>query len=163
MLLSRFALPMAIALSLSAPGAGAADHRPQPTTGDQHRSYVFAATGDTLPYRLFVPASYHGDREYPLVVVLHGGGSTEDRPMDNTGLEEAADKRGYIVVSPLGYNRFGGWGNIYPVVVTPQTAAGSTDFVAMARAEGPGKVTAAPPPPPPPPGPPLPPAELPMR
>jgi poly(3-hydroxybutyrate) depolymerase len=157
MQLIRFALPMTLALSFSAPGAGAADHTPQPATGDQHRSYVFAATGDTLPYRLFVPASYRGDRDYPLLVVLHGGGSTEDRPMDKTGLEEAAEKRGYIVVSPLGYNRFGGWGNIYPVVVTPQTAAGSTDFVAMSKAEGPGKVAASPSPPRPS-GPPLPPA-----
>jgi poly(3-hydroxybutyrate) depolymerase len=114
-----------------------------PATGDQHRTYVFAQTGETLPYRLFVPPAYRGEKDYPMVVVLHGGGANENRPMDNTGLEDEAVKRGYIVLSPLGYSRFGGYGNIYPVVVTPKTAASGVDFAAIARAEGPGRPSAS--------------------
>jgi poly(3-hydroxybutyrate) depolymerase len=119
------------------------------TTGDLHRTYVFTQSGETVPYRLFVPDSYHGEKDYPMVVVLHGGGADENRPFDNTGLQEIAAKHGYIVLSPLGYNRFGGYGNIYPVVVTPKTAADSTDFAAISRSEHPGGPAPAAPPRPP--------------
>jgi poly(3-hydroxybutyrate) depolymerase len=146
-------------LTLAAHVVHAADKPVTPLTGDQHRTYVFALTGDTMPYRLVVPPGYDGSKAYPLVVVLHGGGADHNRPVDNTGLVEMAAQRGYIVLSPLGYNRYGGFGNIYPVVVTPKSAAVGVNYGALAKAEGPGKAappapsgpSATPPPPPPPP------------
>jgi predicted peptidase len=32
------------------------------------------ASGKTMPYRLFVPPGYSGDKQYPLVIWLHGAG-----------------------------------------------------------------------------------------
>lgn len=32
------------------------------------------ATGESLPYRLFIPANYDQKKKYPLVLYLHGGG-----------------------------------------------------------------------------------------
>ena len=44
----------------------------------QHRSYTFPATGETIPYALFVPSSYNQVDEAPLIVSLHGLGRSHD-------------------------------------------------------------------------------------
>src|SRR5262245_64175568 len=44
----------------------------------QERSYVFAETGKTVPYALFVPFTYSASKKSPLIVALHGLG----RPFD---------------------------------------------------------------------------------
>jgi len=92
-------------------------------TGDQHRQYDFAAAGHSTPYRLYVPSRYDGARLYPLIVVLHGGGRDENTDFDTTDLRKLAEERSVIVVSPLGCNRFGAYGNIYPVVFSAAAAA----------------------------------------
>jgi dienelactone hydrolase len=56
-------------------------------------------------------------------VVLHGAGSDPDTVFDKTDLRALAEARGVIVVAPMGYNRFGGYGDIYPVIVTKSTAS----------------------------------------
>lgn len=87
-------------------------------TGDQHLDYAFAEAHAQMPYRLYVPTRYDGSTPYPLVVVLHGSGSDENAPFAHSNLRQIAEERGYILVCPLGYNNFGGYGDIYPVVVT---------------------------------------------
>jgi len=81
-------------------------------TGDFKRHYDFREAGEVMPYRLYVPTSYKGDRAYPLVVMLHGNGGTENTFMDgqNGGLQQLAEERGYLVVVPLGYRVDGGYG-----------------------------------------------------
>lgn len=81
-------------------------------TGDFKRHYAFADAGEVMPYRLYVPPSYRGERAYPLVVMLHGNGGTENTFMDgyNGELQRLAGERGYIVVVPLGYRVDGGYG-----------------------------------------------------
>src|SRR5699024_1157901 len=81
-------------------------------TGDFKRHYAFTDAGEVMPYRLYVPTAYKGDRPYPLIVMLHGNGLNEDAFMDgyNGELQKLAEARGYIVATPLGYRVDGGYG-----------------------------------------------------
>lgn len=115
-------------------------------TGDMHITYAFtpndvaAPVSEPMSYRLYVPASYNPKRAMPLVVLLHGAGGNENSILDEPGapkIKSLADKHGFIVLLPRGYK--GGYGNIYPVVVTKETAARS------AAAKLPGAVREAPP------------------
>ncbi len=76
----------------------------------QHRSYVMEETGETIPYALFVPSSYDSSTPSPLMVSLHGAGRQFDWLMNYAGFLDLADERGYVVVTPLGYTRRGGYG-----------------------------------------------------
>ncbi|MCP5119181.1 MAG: alpha/beta fold hydrolase, partial [bacterium] len=80
--------------------------------GALYRHYVFEEAGVILPYRLFVPASYDGTRALPLLIGLHGLGGNESTffGRDNGLLTTLATKHGYIVATPLGYNRTTGYG-----------------------------------------------------
>lgn len=85
----------------------------EPPTGDQHRQYVFAPTGETLPYRFYVPTTWDGSSALPVLLFLHGAGADENTYLDmNDGLLlRLAEQHGYIVVSPLGYRPLGAYGN----------------------------------------------------
>jgi len=80
--------------------------------GDQHRTYNFPAAKKAMPYRLYVPAAWDGQSRLPLIVMLHGAGSDENRYMDmnNKQIMRLAERHGYIVVSPLGYSPLGAYG-----------------------------------------------------
>jgi predicted esterase len=80
--------------------------------GDQHRTYNFPDAGMEMPYRLYVPTTWDGHSKLPLIVMLHGAGSDENRYLDghNKQLLHLAEQHGYVLVSPLGYNRFGAYG-----------------------------------------------------
>jgi poly(3-hydroxybutyrate) depolymerase len=81
-------------------------------TGDFKRHYFFEEAGEILPYRVYVPTSYKGERSYPLLIALHGNGLTEDYFFGLNGgpLQKLAEERGYIVAAPLGYRVDGGYG-----------------------------------------------------
>ena len=76
----------------------------------QHRSYVMEETGETIPYALFVPSGYDPSTPSPLMVSLHGAGRQFDWLMNYAGFLDLADQHGYVVVTPLGYTRRGGYG-----------------------------------------------------
>ncbi|MEO6185621.1 MAG: alpha/beta fold hydrolase [Steroidobacteraceae bacterium] len=88
--------------------------------GSQHRSYLFAPAQKQMPYRLYVPNSWDGKAQLPLILFLHGGGSDENAYLDRNDkqLEKLAEQHGYIVVAPLGYTPIGSYG-------TPMTLRGS--------------------------------------
>jgi predicted peptidase len=81
-------------------------------TGDQHRTYNFAAAKKEMPYRLYVPTTWDGQSRLPLIVMLHGAGSDENRYMDmnNKQMIRLAEQHGYVLVSPLGYSPLGAYG-----------------------------------------------------
>ena len=76
----------------------------------QHRSYVMEKTGETIPFALFVPSSYDPAQPSPLMVSLHGAGRQYDWLMNYAGFLDLAEHHGYVVVTPLGYTRRGGYG-----------------------------------------------------
>jgi predicted peptidase len=80
----------------------------------QERSYVFAETGKTVPYALFVPSTYNASRKSPLIVALHGLGRPFDWMMGYEGMIDFAERDGFIVVSPLGYHPRGWYGSRGP-------------------------------------------------
>jgi predicted peptidase len=84
-----------------------------PPTGDQHRRYVFAPTGTEMPYRVYVPTTWDGERALPIVLFLHGAGADERTYLDIADglLRKLAEQHGYIVVSPLGFTPLGAYGN----------------------------------------------------
>ena len=76
----------------------------------QHRTYVMEETGETIPYALFVPSGYDPASPAPLMVSLHGAGRQYDWLMNYAGFLDQAEHHGYVVVTPLGYTRRGGYG-----------------------------------------------------
>ncbi len=49
-------------------------------TGEEYLEKEFVSQGDTLKYRILYPDDYTSDREYPVVLFLHGAG---ERGHDN--------------------------------------------------------------------------------
>jgi poly(3-hydroxybutyrate) depolymerase len=90
----------------------AAPAQPLRTKGSQHRTYNFPAANKAMGYRLYVPTTWDGQSKLPLIVMLHGGGSDENRyvDMNNKQVERLAEQHGYIVASPLGYSPLGAYG-----------------------------------------------------
>jgi poly(3-hydroxybutyrate) depolymerase len=80
----------------------------------QSRRYFFPEAGAEMPYELYVPRSYRADRPMPLIVALHGLGSTPSQVIRYQGLTALAEERGYIVVAPMGYNTRGWYGSMGP-------------------------------------------------
>ncbi len=81
-------------------------------TGDIKRHYFFKAAGEIMPYRTYIPTSYNGSKAFPMVLALHGLGGTEDSMFGGLyNIIEQAEKRGYLVVSPMGYRVDGGYGS----------------------------------------------------
>lgn len=81
-------------------------------TGDLKRHYTLRSAGEVMPYRMYVPTSYTPGKALPLIIALHGLGSTEDSFFEFYGrkLPELAEQRGYIVAAPLGYRVDGFYG-----------------------------------------------------
>lgn len=77
----------------------------------QNRSYHFMEAHTELDYQLYVPTSYDAATASPLIVLLHGLGSSPNRVIRYEGLTELAEERGYIVVAPMGYNERGWYGS----------------------------------------------------
>ena len=115
-------LLLCLAIALCATGTAAAQTAAQPApapstvargTGDQQRQYLFAPTGQQMPYRLYVPKTWDGRSALPIVLFLHGAGANERTYLDIADgmLRNLAEKHGYIVVSPLGFAPLGAYGN----------------------------------------------------
>jgi len=77
----------------------------------QVKSYKFEAAGNTdMKYGLYVPTKYVASRATPLVIALHGLGSDIHYMMEYNNLVELAERYGYIVATPMGFNERGWYG-----------------------------------------------------
>jgi poly(3-hydroxybutyrate) depolymerase len=107
-------LPVAVAQppSGNGPPRGPVNRPPDPRV--EQRTYHFDATGEDLPYALFVSSKVMADVPAPLIVALHGLGGDANSLLRGNALD-LADAGGYIVVGPMGYNSGGWYGS--PVIV----------------------------------------------
>lgn len=78
----------------------------------QDRTYHCAEANADLPYSVFVPSTYDGSKTYPLIVALHGLGSSSDQIIRYRGMTDLAEQYGYIVIAPMGYNNHGWYGSL---------------------------------------------------
>jgi predicted peptidase len=91
------------------PRAPATPPQPNPTgplyrhTGEQYRVYNFPVTGESIPYRLFVPTNWQPGTRLPMLVTLRAGTSIDNPYRSQNDLVKQAATRGYIVVTPMGY------------------------------------------------------------
>jgi predicted peptidase len=77
----------------------------------QMRTYDFKeAKKDKMEYGLFVHSKYSKDKKSALMIALHGLGGNPKQMMGSKGLTENAEKYGYIVAAPMGYNSSGWYG-----------------------------------------------------
>jgi predicted peptidase len=72
-------------------------------TGEQYRVYNFPETGESIPYRLFVPPTWKPGTRLPMLVTLRAGTSVDNPYRPPNSLVTEAARRGYIVVTPMGY------------------------------------------------------------
>jgi predicted peptidase len=77
-------------------------------SGIKKRSYTFQPTGESLAYAVFVPRKLDKSRPAPLIVALHAANAAPEAILNP--LAKAADKRGYIMVAPMGYAPVGWFG-----------------------------------------------------
>ena len=135
-----------VAFGQTAPAGGAAPPPLQPNprgplyqhTGEQYRVYEFPGTGESIPYRLFVPSRWKPGARLPLLVTLRAGQSVDNPYRDPNTLVSEAERRGYLVVTPMGYRplRQPYYGSKYPIArPTPSTPADGWTPEEDARAE----------------------------
>jgi len=76
----------------------------------QSRTYFFKEANKKIGYSIYVPKGYDKKKSYPLMVALHGLGGSDRGMIRSRGLTQLAQKHGYIVVAPMGYNERGWYG-----------------------------------------------------
>src|SRR6186713_904354 len=104
--------------------APATPPQPNPTgplyqfKGEQYRAYNFPGTGESVPYRLFVPSRWTPTAKLPVLVTLRAGNTVDGPYRAGNDLVKQAEQRGYLVVTPLGYRGLSQpyYGSPYPVI-----------------------------------------------
>ena len=154
-MLSRYSVAVAFLLCVQAPSFGAqapaqaaaapAAPQPSPTAplyqakGEQYRIYNFPGTGESIPYRLFVPSRWTPGTKLPMLVTLRAGNTVDGPYRAGNDLVKEGEKRGYLVVTPMGYRGLSQpyYGSPYPVVRPngPSTPAAGWTAEENARSE----------------------------
>jgi len=105
-------LAAGMTMNAQAPASrGGAPAAPQPNPaaplyqakGEQYRIYNFPGTGESIPYRLFVPQGWTPATRLPMLVTLRAGNTVDGPYRAGNDLVKQAAQRGYIVVTPMGY------------------------------------------------------------
>ncbi|HYV36421.1 MAG TPA: GDSL-type esterase/lipase family protein [Gemmataceae bacterium] len=87
-----------------------AQDQPKDAPKIQTRKYDFKEAGKQMEYCVFVPSKYAKDKKTPLIVVLHGLLGTPQMILGYKGMTDLAEKHGYILAAPMGYNPVGWYG-----------------------------------------------------
>jgi poly(3-hydroxybutyrate) depolymerase len=79
--------------------------------GDHERHYWFDDGGEIMPYRVYVPSTWDGKAQLPMVFVLHGNTRDHDFYFDRDEgtLWKMAEKHGYLVATTMGYRPSAGY------------------------------------------------------
>ncbi len=101
-------------------------------------TYHLAEANGDMPYTLFVPTTYDGKKAFPLIVDLHGLNITPLQQILFDGTTDWAEKYGFIVVAPMGYNVSSWWGaraGGSPVATAAAKPGGDVHYSAYELAE----------------------------
>lgn len=79
------------------PSAASNDHIASKT-----QTIHILVNGTDRKFSVHLPSSYNESKDWPIVLVFHGGGGTASGIMKETGWAEKADKEGFIAVFPEG-------------------------------------------------------------
>jgi predicted dienelactone hydrolase len=86
-----------------------------PLTASQRRilecAYRLPEANADIPYTLFVPSAYDRKAPAPLVVDLHGLNITPLQQILFDGTADLAERHGFIVLAPMGFNLSSWWGS----------------------------------------------------
>jgi poly(3-hydroxybutyrate) depolymerase len=80
----------------------------------ERKTYDFKEAGKEMEYGLFVPSKYDKAKKTPLIIALHGLYSNPQQILGYPGFTDLAEKYGYILAAPMGYNSQGWYGNKPP-------------------------------------------------
>lgn len=75
------------------------------------RKYFFKEADKDQSYTLYIPKTYNAKKKTPLIVLLHGLRSNPSQIIRYKGIVTEAEKRGYVLVAPFGYNERGWYGS----------------------------------------------------
>ncbi|MSR53313.1 MAG: poly(3-hydroxybutyrate) depolymerase [Gemmataceae bacterium] len=81
----------------------------------EKKTYDFKLAGKEMEYAQFVPSNYDKEKTFPLMVCLHGLFSNPQQIIRYKGLTDLAEKHGYVLVAPMGYNTTGWYGAKSPL------------------------------------------------
>ncbi len=123
-------------------GFGGIPRSAQPTlTASQRRiqecTYHFAEANADMPYTLFVPTTYNAAKPSALIVDLHGLNITPLQQILFDGTADFAERYGFMVLAPMGYNVSAGWGGRVgaPVEAAQMKPDGSAHYSASELSE----------------------------
>ena len=118
---SLLILSVFLAISSGESRSGAAEVNNQPALQSGlilSRSYAFRGANQEMPYRLYISTRYRPDRPAPLLILLHALNSDPAQVIRYFGILNEAEKRGYIVAAPMGYDQAGWYGSQGPGLPT---------------------------------------------
>jgi predicted esterase len=86
-----------------------------PLTASQQRilecRHRLPEANDDIPYMLFMPSTYDPQQPAPLIVALHGLNITPLQQILFDGTTDFAERFGFIVLAPMGFNLSSWWGS----------------------------------------------------
>ena len=84
-----------------------------------------------------MPKSYDGSKPFPVVLALHGGGSNAEQMVRFCGLNELADRAGFLVVYPNGTGAPGTANYASPMIVSvPKDKVKKVSFIENGKTAG---------------------------